>query len=999
MLPHCPLLLSPFTTFNTPHRSRHQLHVAALCLCFPSPSPPQVLAIRTRHTTMYPTTSGMLPSGMPSPSTIPPPPSLPFFFRRRIARLDFTRLHSINLDHLIQSVDIQTLQHTLDNLAFSDLTPADLPQLTPAVLVKGWRLLQLTVEYLLHVQSFLYHAHATAQYECEVLARKCVALKEQHKLALREQNKEVRKLKRELKHAQQQLNTLDSYSPTKPPPPPVFADGAVHACSECHAAFISASYLASHVKRRHPHMLSGKSSRRQQEEEKEQMSITITSDSDSSAGQRRPARGEEEDRARLRQIEAELRTERERDRQQFEQLEQRHRQADEQREMRWQHQLKQQQTSLIAHLSAQQQQVVSVDWLRDWQAEMQSMMESRLNDCFQREESKREARLIARLEAIEAHVRDVKGGELEAGVRRVIQEIAVLKADTARLIDVREERRKEEQRDAEDVEAEAAQREREAQELDERRRREEEADALTQRALLLEQQRLELERSQDALHSHSNSPTTSPTRLPRYPVVDSLPFLLARYPHSPATVERIVTGVEERAAEVERRREAEGGVSDEEMPEELQGVERRVDELVALHWREEDGQAERRVGLEERVRGLEMERDRIRRQAEDEQRRRAEEKREEDELEEAMRVLDRQKDEIERERAELNRREEEDERRRDAEMQAEIEREVAELKRDQLVQQERQRLAEKQRQRDEQDRRDREDEQRWRAEEVAREQLRAATLTPTPPLSAVSSIARSAPPPLQMPLSRQQSSPSLPTPAFTTHVAASPLSSKGVVSASMPTAMFSLESKSAERSYVEEEKKQAEAVADEDDEWGWEKDEEQEQHPPLPAKPVKPVMPAIIAPATRPAAATSAAATFQPAAAAAADGSDDDALTAALFKRGAAGGVKATNSPATLAERKQALMAQGFGLKLQTPQQRREEEEARRLRGQGRGGEMVELDSGSGGVSPVLQHPVKARAHIAGGARHGGRRGMVAAFRPPSAASNTSAVSGGSWDD
>ena len=955
---------------------------------------------------MYPTT---LPAGMPTPSTIPPPPSLPFFFRRRIARLDFTRLHSINLDHLIHSVDIHTLQHTLDNLAFSDLTPADLPQLTPAVLVKGWRLLQLTVEYLLHVQSFLYHAHATAQYECEVLARKCVTLKEQQRQTVKEKDKEARKLRKELRHAQQQMNTLNSFSPLKPPPPapPAIADGAVHACSECHAAFISASYLASHVKRRHPHTQSpNKSSRRAQDEEKEQMSITVTSDSDSTGGRHRQSQAEREeiakDKARLRQIEMELREEREQQRQRvahMDQFEQRHRQADEQRDMRWQQQLKQQQSSLIAHLTQQQQQqqqVVSVEWLRDWQAEMQSMMESRLNDCFQREESKREARLMARLEGIEARVREVKSSEWEAGVRRVMAEIATLKADTARLIDVREERRKEEQQHADDSDSAAA-RERETREMDERRRREEEADALTQRALLLEQQRLELERSQDALHSHS--PSQASTRPPRYPVIDSLPFLLARYPHSPATVERIVTGVQERATEVERRREAEGGVTDDELPDELKGVDRRVDEMVALHWREEEGQVERRVGLEERVRELEMERDRLRRLAEEDERRRVEEKREEEELEEAMRVLDQQKDDIERERAELNRRTEQEERRKDAELQAEIEREMQDLKRDQLVQQEKQKLAERQQQRDEQNRRDREDEQRWRAEEVAREQLRAATLTPTPPLTAASSIGRSVPPPLQMPLSRQQSSPSLPTPAFTTHVTASPLSAMSGVAGGMPTALFSLEARAAASSGVEEKQRTASVADDEDDEWGWEKDDgEQKQQSPLP-------QPTTVHTYQRPTTTTATAATFQPSTTVANDELvDDDALTAALFKRGAAGSGAGGRSPATLAERKQALMDKGFGLRLQTPQQKREEEEARRRSGHGKGGELVELDSGSAGsgsesASPVLQHPVRGRAHIAGGARHGGGRGVVAAFRPSSAASNASIVSGGSWDD
>ena len=185
----------------------------------------------------------------PPTSSIPPPPSLPFFFRRRAGALNWSALHSLNLDQLIRTVDIATLQAHLDNLAFSDLSAADLPHLHPSSLLHLFRLLQLTVEYLLHVQSFLYHAHAAKEYETELLAKKCVDVREEARDKLKKRAKELKDVKRELAAAKAAIPS----SPVKrrPSPPAVALDGHVYACAECDAAFISAAYLTSHVQRRH----------------------------------------------------------------------------------------------------------------------------------------------------------------------------------------------------------------------------------------------------------------------------------------------------------------------------------------------------------------------------------------------------------------------------------------------------------------------------------------------------------------------------------------------------------------------------------------------------------------------------------------------------------------------------------------------------------------------------------------------------------------------------
>lgn len=50
----------------------------------------------------------------------------------------------------------KTSQHHLENLAFASLSEEDLPAHSDQAVIKAFRLAQLTIEYLLHVQVICY---------------------------------------------------------------------------------------------------------------------------------------------------------------------------------------------------------------------------------------------------------------------------------------------------------------------------------------------------------------------------------------------------------------------------------------------------------------------------------------------------------------------------------------------------------------------------------------------------------------------------------------------------------------------------------------------------------------------------------------------------------------------------------------------------------------------------------------------------------------------------
>ena len=105
----------------------------------------------------------------------------------------------------MKDVDIDTLQVFLENLTFSDLHEDDLRYLTDPLVVKLFRISQMTIEYLLYCQEQIATElqHSTEKYTEK---KKNILRKRQEVVELEERN---RRLKADIKLKKRNLNTLE----------------------------------------------------------------------------------------------------------------------------------------------------------------------------------------------------------------------------------------------------------------------------------------------------------------------------------------------------------------------------------------------------------------------------------------------------------------------------------------------------------------------------------------------------------------------------------------------------------------------------------------------------------------------------------------------------------------------------------------------------------------------------------------------------------------------
>ena len=83
------------------------------------------------------------------------PPQRAFRFEPRRTRIDWRLLHGVNPDDVVRDMNIDALEGVLDTLTFGDIGADDVRLFTETNFRKLFRLSQLTVEYLLHVQDTL----------------------------------------------------------------------------------------------------------------------------------------------------------------------------------------------------------------------------------------------------------------------------------------------------------------------------------------------------------------------------------------------------------------------------------------------------------------------------------------------------------------------------------------------------------------------------------------------------------------------------------------------------------------------------------------------------------------------------------------------------------------------------------------------------------------------------------------------------------------------------
>nr|CAH8874678.1 unnamed protein product [Trichobilharzia regenti] len=180
-------------------------------------------------------TSGGISSPQNNVQQIPP-----ILFRKRTEKIDWRRLASIDVNRIASHVDIESLQEMLTSVTFCDITSEIDTRYIDTNFIKLFQLAQLLIEYLLYSQDYLTTSLDSLKEQNQELNKKCEKLKQQlqektNRLTLTRRECHRRRL---LLMAQQEL--MDS------------GPQSLHKCMYCPKAFVNASFLATHIHRRHP---------------------------------------------------------------------------------------------------------------------------------------------------------------------------------------------------------------------------------------------------------------------------------------------------------------------------------------------------------------------------------------------------------------------------------------------------------------------------------------------------------------------------------------------------------------------------------------------------------------------------------------------------------------------------------------------------------------------------------------------------------------------------
>ncbi|XP_026870291.2 zinc finger protein Dzip1 isoform X2 [Electrophorus electricus] len=167
----------------------------------------------------------------------------PFKFRARHESVDWRRINAVDVDRVACELDFQMLQEHVATVAFCNLEGERCTrchsQVDPALL-KLFRLSQLIVEYLLHSQDCLAISLQVAEQRLQAQAHEVEQLTEQ----LRKCSQDAKSLKEELKQRRKIITSQQA----------MISAGLAnyHKCQHCEKAFMNASFLQSHMQRRHP---------------------------------------------------------------------------------------------------------------------------------------------------------------------------------------------------------------------------------------------------------------------------------------------------------------------------------------------------------------------------------------------------------------------------------------------------------------------------------------------------------------------------------------------------------------------------------------------------------------------------------------------------------------------------------------------------------------------------------------------------------------------------
>ncbi|MFX8523839.1 hypothetical protein ABTM10_20370, partial [Acinetobacter baumannii] len=70
-----------------------------------------------------------------------------FFFRRRSGKLNWNSICSLDLDRVVSTVDIDSLQLIVENITFADVNENDFYHMSDSNFIQLFRITQLIIEY------------------------------------------------------------------------------------------------------------------------------------------------------------------------------------------------------------------------------------------------------------------------------------------------------------------------------------------------------------------------------------------------------------------------------------------------------------------------------------------------------------------------------------------------------------------------------------------------------------------------------------------------------------------------------------------------------------------------------------------------------------------------------------------------------------------------------------------------------------------------------------
>ncbi|XP_016062539.1 PREDICTED: zinc finger protein DZIP1L-like [Miniopterus natalensis] len=177
----------------------------------------------------------------------------PFQFQARHESMDWRRISAVDVHRVIRELDVATLQENITSITLCNLDreacihcgkPMD-----PALL-KVLRLAQLSIEYLVHCHNSM--RTSIAQLEARLQAS--LDQQERGQQELGRQAEELKGVRKESHERRKMISTLQNLLQQT-------GGQFYHMCHQCDKMFVNATFLQSHIQRRHESKTEGGESR------------------------------------------------------------------------------------------------------------------------------------------------------------------------------------------------------------------------------------------------------------------------------------------------------------------------------------------------------------------------------------------------------------------------------------------------------------------------------------------------------------------------------------------------------------------------------------------------------------------------------------------------------------------------------------------------------------------------------------------------------------------